>query len=271
MLRLSAFSDEAAAGLSGQIQALRRNAITRTELRSVDGKSVVAFTPAEAKRIWTRLNDSGIAVWAIGSPLGKVDLSAVDDAYFDTVKRVCELANVFCTDKVRVFSFFHAYDAREKVLDTMRAMGSVAKRFGVTLYHENEKKIYGDTAARVADLMDNVEGLKFVYDPANFLQAGEAATDTLPLAARCDYYHIKDVVAATGELVPAGCGDGAIDRLLQTIRDESVLTIEPHLAVFDGYDRIDGEAMQHRYIYDDRGAAFDAAVRAVKHLLGEYM
>lgn len=263
MLRLSAFSDEADGSLSGQIQALRRNRITRTELRSVGGKSVAELSPAEAKQIFNRLNDSGIAVWAVGSPLGKIDLSAVNAAYYDSLKRVCELANALRTDKVRVFSFYRAYAAREKVFDTMRAMVAVAKTYGVTLYHENEKKIYGDTAARVADLMDNVKGLKFVYDPANFLQVGETAAATLPLAARCDYYHIKDAVAATGELVPAGCGDGAIDRLLQLVKDDSVLSIEPHLAVFDG------EEPKRRYVYDDRGAAFDAAVRAVKGLLGE--
>jgi hypothetical protein len=41
MIRLCAFSDEADASLSGQIDALHRNAIALTELRSVGGKNAI--------------------------------------------------------------------------------------------------------------------------------------------------------------------------------------------------------------------------------------
>ena len=40
MIRLCAFSDEAAKDLAGQADALQRHAISLTELRSVDGKNV---------------------------------------------------------------------------------------------------------------------------------------------------------------------------------------------------------------------------------------
>ena len=38
----------------------------------------------------------------------------------------------------------------------------------LNIYHENEKDIYGDSLERVLELKQNVQGLKFVYDPANF-------------------------------------------------------------------------------------------------------
>lgn len=267
MIRLCAFSDEAAKDLAGQADALQRHAISLTELRSVDGKNVRDLTLREGRQIGEYLSGRGIAVWSVGSPLGKVDLAAADEKYLDVVSHVCELARELGTDKVRAFSFFHAYGERNRVLDVCNAMAERAAALGVTLYHENEKEIYGDTAARVRELMAGLSGWKFVYDPANFIQVGERAEDTLPLAAKCDYFHIKDVVAATGELVPAGYGDGDIAGLIGYAKADTVLTVEPHLALFEGYAGIDHSEMKHKFVYHSRGEAFDAAVGAIKGVL----
>ena len=115
-------------------------------------------------------------------------------------------------------------------------MVNIAKEYGVELYHENEKEIFGDTAERVLKIMQNVKGLKYVYDPANYLQVGENADKTLDLLhEKTDYFHIKDVISEKGTLVPAGYGDGKIKELISRISNDKVLTIEPHLAVFDAY------------------------------------
>lgn len=268
MIRLCAFSDEASRELKGQIAALLRNGISLTELRSVGKKNVKDLTTGEAKEVRKELNGSGISVWSVGSPLGKVDLAADFNAYLDTVKHVCELAVVLGTDKVRAFSFYHAYQEPQKVYDRLNRMAEVAEEYGVTLYHENEKEIYGDTADRVLAIMENVRGWKYVYDPANFIQVGEKAERTLSLLhSKTDYFHIKDVIASTGELVPAGYGDGKIAELIDAIADDKVLTIEPHLALFDAYASIDGSEMKHKFTYKDGNEAFDAAVSALKNLL----
>ena len=63
----------------------------------------------------------------------------------------------------------------ERVGGYLNEMAETAERFGVTLYHENEKEIYGDRSERVLEIMKNVKKLKYVYDPANYLQVGEEA------------------------------------------------------------------------------------------------
>ena len=268
MIKLCAFSDEAASSLTGQIKALKRNDITLTELRSVDGKNVKDLTVNEAKTINQRLKDEGISVWSVGSPLGKIDINVDFKNYLDEVKHVCELACVFSTDKIRIFSFFNAYNQRNRVFDYLDEMVKTSQSFGVQLYHENEKGIYGDTAERVLDIMDNVNGLKYVYDPANFLQVGEKASLTLDLLhAKTDYFHIKDAITSTGELVPAGYGDGQIQKLIEMIKDDKVLTVEPHLAVFDAYASIDNTQLKTRFFYRNSDEAFDAAVSALKDLI----
>ena len=270
MIKLSAFSDEAAKSLDGQIAALNRNRIAYTELRSIDGKNVADFTIDEAKEYKKQLDEGGVKVWSIGSPLGKVDISADIDEYLGTVAHVCELANVFETDKIRAFSFYGAYDSREKVIDNMNRMAECAEKYGVTLYHENEKDIYGDTLARVLDLMENVKGWKFIYDPANFIQTGEDPNETVPgLRGKIDYYHVKDVIAETQEIVPAGYGDGQIGKIIAQYDGDTTFTLEPHLRLFDGYGAIDATDMKNRFVYRDNTESFDAAVTAFKKLLGE--
>ena len=264
-VRLSAFSDEAGVSLREQIDALHRNNIALTELRSVDNTNVAELTLERAKSIWTTLKSEGIALSAVGSPMGKVKISTDIEVYLDTVKYICELANIFETDRIRMFSFFESHGEREKVIDNLNRMVEVAESYGVGLYHENEKGIYGDTAERVLDLRENVKGLHFVYDPANFLQVGESADKTLPLLAPIsDYFHIKDVISEGGILVPAGEGDGDIPGLISMLDRDTVMTIEPHLMVFAGYDKIDGEKMNHKFYFESNSQAFDAAVASLK-------
>jgi len=268
MIRLCAFSDEAAKPLGEQIAAMKRNNITLTELRSVDGVNVKNITAEAAREYVKELEDSGIAVWAVGSPLGKVDVSVDMTEYLDKVKHICELANCLKTDKIRMFSFFNAYGDRSRVIENLNLMVECAKGFGVELYHENEKDIYGDTVERVLDILDNVDGLKCVYDPANFLQCGESADLTLDkVHRRSDYFHIKDVISETGELVPAGYGDGRIDKLIDMITDDKVLTLEPHLKLFGAYSQIDEHDLRGKYQFKTNDESFDFAANALKGVL----
>lgn len=270
MIRLSAFSDEAGKELSCQIEALKRNNVFLTELRSVGGKNVKDLTLDEAREIKAELSANGIGLSALGSPMGKVDIDVELEEYLKDVRHMCELALIFGTDRIRMFSFFNAYEKREKVFEYLRAMVKVAKEYGITLCHENEKKIYGDTTERIMELHDNIEGLGFVYDFANFLQVDELPENNMELLYPfTDYFHIKDVVHKTGELVPAGYGDGQIDMLIRRLDRDAIFTIEPHLRVFEGYAQIDGEEMRHRFHFTDGGEAFDAAMNAIKKLILE--
>lgn len=270
MIRLCAFSDEANPTLEGQIKAMQRNGIALTELRSVAGKNVKDLSLEEAAQIKTELDAAGISVWSIGSPLGKVEITEELEEYLKVVEHVCKLANVFEAKRIRMFSFFHAYDQPEKVYEYLHRMIEVADRYGVKLCHENEKDIYGDTLERVLQIMQNVKGLYYVYDPANFLQVEQPAEQTLQaLHDKMEYFHIKDVIAATGQIVPAGHGDGMIDTLIARIDPEkdTVLTLEPHLRIFAGYAQIDNQEMKNKYTFENNEEAFDAAVSALKVLL----
>lgn len=272
MIRLSAFADEAHDSLEGQIAALQRNNIPYIELRGINGTNIAKVTEEQAVEYAAQLKAGGIKVWAIGSPIGKVYLHDDLEAHMQQLRHICRLAKIFGTEKIRMFSFKRPWDQEPMVYEYLRKMVQIATEEGCVLYHENEKAIFGDTAERVMRIMQNVEGLKYVYDPANFLEVGESADVTLaPLFDKMDYFHIKDVIAETKQLVPAGHGDGRIAELIARIGccEDRVLTIEPHLKVFSGYGEIDDTKMNNKYCYATNGEAFDAAVAALKKLLLE--
>ena len=168
-VKLCAFSDEADASLEGQIAALKRNNVPYMEMRNVNGKNVTELTLEEAKEVRAMLDENGIKVWSIGSPIGKVDINTDFDEYLKLVKHTCELANILGAKKIRAFSFFNAYEQKEKVFNYLNIMAETTLSYGVDFCHENEKDIYGDTLERVQEVMDNTKGLKFIYDPANYL------------------------------------------------------------------------------------------------------
>ncbi|MBQ1942819.1 MAG: sugar phosphate isomerase/epimerase [Clostridia bacterium] len=275
MIRLCAFSDEADASLAGQIAALKDNGICLTELRSVSGKNVKDFTVEEAREIAAELAKNGISVWSIGSPLGKTDVTTDFGEYEKEIRHVCEIAQVFGAKNVRLFSFFNAYEEEEEVVRRMRAMAKILAEYGLTPCHENEKEIYGDTAARVIALLDKVPTLSSVYDPANFVQVGEEdGAALLELQRRAKYFHIKDASKKTEAIVPAGKGDGGIPAIVARIaakeadqEQDVVLTLEPHLALFDGYAQIDNTELKHEYRFDSATEAFSAAANALKGIL----
>ena len=122
-------------------------------------------------------------------------------------------------------------------------------------------------AVRCAEIHKEFPQLKAVFDPANFIQCGQ---DTIKawemLSPYVEYMHIKDAMA-DGSVVPAGKGIGNLPYLLSQYKGE-VLTLEPHLSVFDGFDKLEAdEKTKMGYCYPSSRAAFEAAVNALKELI----
>ena len=270
---ISGFADEIDKSLDVQIEVIHTLGQEYIEFRGADGLMVGRHTVEQAQAVMDRLDAAGIKVSSIGSPIGKIKITDDFEPHFEAYKRIVAIAKVMKTKYIRMFSFFmpkgedpDQYEV--EVCARLEKFIAYAKEQDVVLLHENEKGIYGDTAERVLDLSASVKGLHFVYDPANFLQVGESADKTLPLLhSMSEYFHIKDVISASGELVPAGEGDGQIPRLVEMIDRDTMMTVEPHLMIFSGYDKIDGEKMKHKFHFESNTEAFDAAVASLKNIL----
>ena len=272
-----AFADEAASKVSDQIEAMRRNGLSGLEIRGVDGTNIADITMDKAREVRRMMDDAGLTVFSMGSPIGKIGIADGDfAAHMDKLRHVLELADVLGAKNLRMFSFYmpggDAAPWRQKVIDQVGAMLQAAEGTGVALCHENEKGIYGDMAVRCRELLDLFPALSNVFDPANYIQCGQ---DTLQawalLADRTRYLHIKDALA-DGHVVPAGKGIGHVQEIVRDFiaRGGQHMTIEPHLTVFAGLKDLEraGEATAiDPYSYPSSGAAFDAACHALRALL----
>lgn len=278
-IKIYAFADEADPQIDGQIAAMQRNGLSGLEVRGVDGTNVFAISVEKAKEVKKKLDDAGLSVWSIGSPLGKIHIENDDfTEHMERFRHTVELAHIFGARTMRMFSFFMPENCdparyHNQVIDRLGVFLEHAD--GIILCHENEKGIYGDVASRCLQIHQALPELKAVFDPANFVQCGQ---DTLQawdmLKGYVEYMHIKDALP-DGSVVPAGCGSGNVKQIATDYirRGGHAFTMEPHLAVFAGLSDLEREGEESvvgtRYVYESNEAAFDAACNAFKKLLEE--
>ena len=269
--RLAAFADEADSSISGQIKAMQENGIDLLEIRGVDGENISDISKEKAKEVRRQLDDAGISVWSIGSPYGKIGICDDFSSHLDKFRAGLETAVILGAGHIRMFSFYVPSGDEERyseeVMNRLGKFISAAEGSGIILCHENEKGIYGDNAARCLEIHKRFSGLKAVFDPANFIQCGQDTKEAWKqLSPYVEYMHIKDATA-DGAVVPAGKGIGNIPYLLSNYSG-SVLTLEPHLSVFEGFEQLEAEEKTKRkYCYPSSRAAFDAAVNAIKEIM----
>jgi sugar phosphate isomerase/epimerase len=278
--RLAAFGDEVAESLEEQAEVLRSRQVRFVELRAAWGRNVVELGAADLERAATVLATAGLGVSAIASPIGKVPVDGDFEAELIRFRRALDAAQRLGTDRIRIFSFYVPVPAeahRDRVLRRMSVLADEAAARGLTLVHENECYIYGDTPERCLDLVESVgsPALRLAFDPANFVQVGVAPyRQAWPLLSRyVVHLHVKDAVAPDrngldpypapvpaerlmDSVRPAGEGEGELRELLAALDPGAVrfLVIEPHL--------------QRRLPGLDGAARFDVALAALRGVLG---
>jgi len=238
---LSGFGDEIDPDPIVQGAVLRALGATHIEVRSAWGGNVVALDDEQLARLAAVLRAQRMGVSAVASPIGKVDVALDAGLEVARLDRVIRVAHTLDTPNIRIFSFFRGEGVpvesiRDGVLTRMRLLADLAEREGVVLLHENEKDIYGDTPERILDLVESVgsPALRLAFDNANFVQVGVRPFDEgyAMLRPYLDYLQVKDAVAATGTVVPAGEGDGQLVETLTALRDDGYrgfASLEPHL------------------------------------------
>lgn len=260
MIHLSAFADEISPNLNEQIAVLQREHIQHIDLRGVEGINVLDLSDEQVQHIKQTLDEQGIKVAAIASPLGKVPIDTPFESYLERVERAIALAHAFQAPFIRIFSFYppasdpsQAPEAwRNEVIKRLTEMTRRAAQANVVLLHENEKEIYGDTIARCVDVHQQVTDPHFKYalDTANFIQCQQTPYPNAYDALRpwLGYVHVKDALP-DGSVVPAGEGASHWPDLLQRLRQDGYdgfFSLEPHLASAQRYRGFSGPELFSR-------------------------
>lgn len=278
-MKIYAFADEANNMIDGQIEAMKTTGIDGLEVRGVDNVNISDISIAKAREVKKKMDDAGLKVWSIGSPIGKIDIvKGSFETEVERLRRTLETAAVLGAENIRLFSFYFPKDAnkadyKNEVIDRLGIFLEHAKCTGITLCHENEKGIYGDVPERCLEIHKALPEMKAIFDPANYIQCGVntlAAWETIKPYVK--YMHIKDALA-DGNVVPAGKGVGELPTILADYisRGGNAVTIEPHLTVFKGLEGLEMEGERsvvgEVYKYPTKEAAFEAAVLAFKNIL----
>lgn len=272
MARLSAFADEVTDDFLQQVRYLEKEGLGYIEPRFINRKNIMDLNKNELNEAKKIIEDYGLKVSAIGSPIGKVRLDEPFEPHLDKFKHAVELAVSFETPYIRMFSYYapegkNIDDYRQQVMERMAAKVDVLRDVDVTMVHENEANIYGHSAENCVDLAKTIDSpkLRLVYDPANFVWA-EKITDNVQscwplMKPYVVHVHIKDWKLGAKDVgsIP-GKGDGQIKQLLSVLAAmnyDGCLTMEPHLQAGGQFGGSTGPEL------------FSAAIEAVRNLSDE--
>jgi sugar phosphate isomerase/epimerase len=240
--KLSGFGDEIDPDPAVQLGVLAALGARHIEVRGAWDVNVVDLDDEQVDRLAAVIAKRGMSVSAVASPIGKTDVYGDAGVELARLTRVISVAQKLGAPYVRLFSFYRPDGVRpeatrDTVLTRMRAFASLAEHESVVLVHENEKEIYGDVPSRVLDIVESVgsSALRVAWDNANFVQVGvRPFTDGYAaLRPHLEYLQVKDAIAATGAVVPAGEGDGELLETVTALRDDGYAgfaSLEPHLA-----------------------------------------
>ncbi len=256
---LSGFADEAANQKTAvqQFAAFAALGLQYYSIRFIDVgegvKNVMKLTRAEIQKVRHLEDEYGLNVASIGSPIGKVKLSNVDDGtknayvpfkrYLQTeVKKVCALAHAFETKLIRGFSFYHPRGTGAKpyvaqVVDQLGQIAETCHRSDLTFGVEVETNLVGSNGHLLAEIHRQVNhpALVMVFDAGNLIVQGYSGSEVLEqLEAMLpglgwvhikDYRHPKPVNLAAhvnedvlANFVPADRGDAAHETILRRLR-----------------------------------------------------
>ena len=269
MVKLTAFADEISPDFKVQLDTLEAEGIKHIEFRGAWGTGVLQLSDEQLDQVQEMMEERGFKLSSIGSPIGKIMITDDFEPHLKDFERALAIAQRFHAPYIRIFSFFIPKDEdparyREEVMRRMAVLVKRAEEAGITLLHENEKGIYGDTAERCLDILQTCQSsrLRCAFDPANFVQCNvKPYTEAFPLLeSYIDYLHIKDALFKDHSVVPAGEGDGEVKDVLQAMKDKhysGFQSLEPHLAHAGKYSGFSGPDL------------FQVASKALKKLLDE--
>lgn len=288
------FADEAAHSLEGQIRATRELGWRCIESRKVDGVNLHDLSDEAFERVVAQLQASGVAVNCFGSAIANwaKAVDSPENPSLDEAKRCIPRMRRLGTKMVRIMSYAVLKDRApddQMEAERFRRLREITQLFldaGLMPLHENCNNYGGMGPAYTLRLLENVPGLKLIYDTGNPVHDRDrgkpkGADGQHPRQSSWEFYsqvkahiayvHIKDARRdpATGAIAHTfpGEGEGDVKRIVTDLLANGYdggFSMEPHLAVQHHDPSITSpEAIMHAN-YVEYGRRFMALVDGVR-------
>ncbi|MEM9158412.1 MAG: TIM barrel protein [Verrucomicrobiota bacterium] len=172
-MKLTGFADEAARDISGQIKATKELGWTALSARMIDGKSIHDMPEDAFAKAADQLDEAGIQVPEIGSIIGTWG-KTIDTDFSITIaeiERCIPRMQRLNTKLVRIMSYAqNEWGSDQQEEERFRRLREIVNRFadaGLTAIHENCMNWGGFSAEHTLRLIEEVPGLKLVFDTGN--------------------------------------------------------------------------------------------------------
>jgi len=252
---LTGFADEAAQDLATQIKATKELGWNAISARSIDGTSIHELSDKNFNKALSLLEKEEIRIAEIGSLIGNWGKKITDDfeVTLGEIERAIPRMKRLGTKIIRVMSYAQepwGEDQHEE--ERFKRLRVIQQRFadeGMTAVHENCANWGGFSAKHTLRLIEEVPGLKLVFDTGNpVFQRDRSKSEPHPFQDALGFYndikeyvvhvHIKDcryprVGDAEPEYTMPGEGDCHLQHIMRDLkarRYDGGFAIEPHVA-----------------------------------------
>ena len=287
------FADEAARDLAGQIAATKELGWSNIESRAIDGVNIHDLSDEAFDRAAAALDEAGVHVNCFGSAIANWAKSIDSDADFEKdleqTRRAIPRMKRLGTKMIRIMSWKVLEgrppedQMREKRWERLRTIVGMFLDAGLQPLHENCMNYAGRGWSYTLDMLDQVPGLKLVFDTGNPVMLPDwTKPEPWPMQSSWEFYravsdhvayvHVKDGVIVDGKMnyTWAGEGSGDVARIFADLAARGYdggISIEPHLAAIF-HDPVTGlpdpKKMHDTYVEDGRRTMklWEAAVAA---------
>lgn len=256
-MKIGIFCDEISQDFGHALEVIKELGVEYVELRSMWGKNLMDLSPNELKRVKELIERRNLKVSAIASPFLKCQLKgkpnkvlgdthlAQGKSYTEHLKILehsFELAKVFGTNIVRVFSFWRKGNLTEEILE------EIVQRFktpirraedkNVILALENEHDCFIGSGKESRRFLESIssKNVGLIWDPGNAYFTGEVPyPDGYNLVKdQIVHVHIKDAGKdEKGKPIWLPVGKGEIDfrgqfQALKEDNFQGVISLETH-------------------------------------------
>ncbi|NRA39202.1 MAG: TIM barrel protein [Planctomycetes bacterium] len=251
---LTGFADEASANIDVQIKANQELGWKWIESRCAGSANIHDIDDAEFEQVYASLQGSGIGINCFGSAIANWATQITDsfDVTLEQIDRAIPRMQRLGTKMVRIMSFAVLKDrALDDQMETERfsRLREIQSRFmdaGIVPVHENCMNYGGMGSEYTLKMIDQVPGLKLVYDTGNpvFSEDRNAGVASGKRQSAWDFYqaikdhvvyvHIKDGHWNDGEVEYSYPNEGQADvkKIVKDLLDNGYLggfSMEPHL------------------------------------------
>ena len=281
---LTGFADEVSQDLEKQIQVTKELGWNAIEARSVWGTNIHDISEKDFERVQRILDDAEVRVNCFGSTIANWSKRVSDpfDISIAEVERAIPRMHALETKLIRIMSYARCLGEEQNKEERFRRLREICGRFidaGITPVHENCMNYGGMSWCHSLELIENVPGMKLVFDTGNPVISEDYSKMTgetqdpveffKQVKKHIAYIHIKDARLENGaeRFLYPGDGDACIPQILQMLYDSNYqggISIEPHMAsVFHDPNSANASAEESYATYLEYGRRLMALLEKV--------